>query len=633
MAKVKFKKLGKVKLVQYDSPEHSIMAKSGWLYGVDGQDEFSISQYLGQSAFSYVCFVRPSVDINYQSGSQMLFNMMNDAGTQSFFIALGSSASSLTNEYIAVGKASARTGVVSTVESIPAGELTMIVVCIDASGTSIYVNGVSKAVTNAGGGVTSGTSGVTANRLSISTQIVYNSDTIGNFFYGEQTEISFWNKKLNSTEVSDLYTAYQVEGYSLTDHTDYATSVLSYYKKSDAIRSSNFYVRDTKSSDRKLKWNPIANWGMSQISGNYQALPPESEFTNTKIWETTEAGNYSLNHYSRLFEHNGRLHLQWFTHSYDEHGPGQTLRYRYSDDFGATWSEVVNLFEPMDDINVRLSTREGRQIHAIGFVPIGNDLYALGDVIDESDLLSGFVGIIARKVNGDGSFGTPFWPWIYGGGTSVVPVSGYPSYSYNSSLWAQMVDYYTAPGQRQGTAASGGVVLESKLNPTTNVYSLTGTLIEPSEVVLPFDAGVFRIWRAYNGSLNQDYYYAYYSKDRDGNTFYKPFVTNIPYPVSLGSIEAINNKIVLIGNPENSTVIGRDPLILAIADADFQFKESNVYNLRENGEANRFEGGSKNGAFSYPSFIMMSNGRIGCSYTTYGKEDIEFMSFNLPEIN
>lgn len=630
MAKVKFKKFGKVKLVQYDTPEHpGVTAKSGWLYGVDGQDDFSITQYLGKSEFSYVCFVRPSVDINYQSGSQMLFNMMNDAGSQSFFIALGSSASALTNEYICVGKASARTGVVSTVENIPAGELTMIAVCIDASGTSIYVNGVSKTVTTSGGGVASGTNSVTANRLSMGTQIVYNTDTIGNFFYGEHTEISFWNKTLNSTEVSDLYTAYQTEGYSLTDHADYASSVFSYYKKKDIIKL-DIDAHDTKVPGQKLKWHPVANWGMSKISGNFQALPSESGFVNTKIWESTVAGSNCFNHFSRLFEHNGRLHVQWITHSYDEHGPGQTLRYSYSDDFGATWSSVVNLFDPMDDITVRLATREGRQIHAVGFVPIGSDLYALGDVIDESDLLSGFVGIIARKVNSDGSLGTPFWPWIYGGGTSVTPVSGYPSYSYNSSLWAQIVAYYTTPGKRQGTAASGGVVLESKLNPTTNAYSVTGTLIEPSEIVIPYSNDVYRIWRAYNGSLNQDYYYAYYGKDTQGDSFYKPYITNIPYPVSLGSIGVVDNKIILIGNPENSTVIGRDPLILAIADAEMQFKESSVYNLREDGEANRFDGGSKNGAFSYPSFIRMSNGRIGCSYTTYGKEDIEFMSFLLP---
>lgn len=636
MATLKRKRLGKTKWVQgvapvSPAPEH-ISAETGWLYGIDGQDSFNIGTFLGKTAFSFVCLVNPSIDINYQSASQMLFNMMNDAGSQAFFIALGASASALTNEYIAVGKASARTGVVSTVESIPAGEWTMIAICSDGSGTAIYVNGVSKTVTNSGGGVTSGTSGVTANNLTTGTQIVVTNNTIGNFLYGGQKEISFWSKKLNAAEVANLYTAYQSEGYSLEDNADYS-SVLAYYKKTDQISVANTYSNDTKTAGQRLKHTATANWAMTKVSGNFQALPSESEFANAKIWETTVAGVYSLNHYSRITEHNGRLHVMWFTHSYDEHGPGQTLRHSYSDDYGLTWSSVVNLFDPMDDINVRLSTREGRQIHTIGFVAVAGDLYALGDVIDESDLLSGFVGIIARKVNSDGSFGTPFWPWIYGGGTSVAPVSGYPSYSYDPTLWPDFLAYYTTAGQRQATAASGSIILESKLNHSTGAYSMTGGLIEPSEIVIPYTNSVFRIWRQYTGVPSAPDYYAYYAKDANGDTFYKPYVSNIPYPTSLGGLKVVGSKIILIGNPENSTVIGRDPLILAIANADFQFKESNVYNLREDGEANRFEGGSKNGAFSYPSFIAMSNGKIGCSYTTYGKEDIEFMSFALPDIN
>ena len=316
----------------------------------------------------------------------------------------------------------------------------------------------------------------------------------------------------------------------------------------------------------------------------------------------------------------------WDNHDYDEDGGGQRLKWAYSDNFGDTWTSAMELFPRHDNIQARLS---GRLMLPIGWVVISGELYALADILDSPLLSTGFVGTLCRKVNSDGTLGTIHWVQISGGGTSVTPKSGYPSYSYDNTNWTAIVSYLTTQGRRASSGYSALSQLQTKLDHATNSYTASGGLIEQSELRMPYGS-YFRIWRAFSAATLNDCYWTQYS--RDGVTYFYPSTSDIPYPVSVGTVRQVAlNKIALVGNPKNTGSIDRNPLIIAICGPDLIFKPQNIYTIRTCSDEHRFPGASKHGMISYPTFIMMSNGRIGCSYTTFGKEDIEFSSFILPD--
>lgn len=619
--------------------ESIVQSNTGWLFAQNGVDNFNGTQYAGRTNFSVNMILTPSQSLSFNRQPVTLFSVGFPSLSLQFFIGAGNFDAGLTNEYLVVGKGGSRRGVVSTTDSIEAGETVMITVTSNADSTTIYINGVNQPMT--GSSIVSGTSGVTGDIISLSGRYQLSTNTYSNPYYGLQKEVSIWSKTLSNAEVAALYDSYNNAGglasttYDLSAHADYATSVLSYFKRNDTLSSANPYAYDKKNSNQRMRWMPNAFWATTQESGSFGYLPDSLDIDSTaKLWVTTTEGEMALNHFARIAEWNGKLFVQWFTHNRDEHGPGQFLRWSMSSDFGETWTPADTLFPPMDDV-VELSTREGRAIHTLGFVPIGDSLYALGDVCDTADLLSGFRGVIARAIDNNGNLSDYIhWVWIYNGSGSVTPVDGYPEYPYDPTNWNAILAYFTTPGQRPAGSASSSDTLESKISHVTGAYTVLGTLIEPSEAVLPY-GGYLRIWRRYIGapsSINN--YFLQYSFD--GNTWGVPMGvgSNLPYPISLGCFVRLDsNKIALVGNPRNTGSWSRDPMIIAVAGPDMIFKQSNIHDLRRWGSQNRFSGDAKHGAYSYPHAILMSNGRVGVVYTTFGKEDIEFMSFDVPDYN
>lgn len=614
----------------------NIRSSTGWLYGVNGVDGFTATQYAGLTNFSYNAILKPYEDVSLNLRPTCIFSIGFTSLSLQFFVGLGNYDGGLTNEYLLVGKNGSRRGVVSTTDSILAGTTFMITVTSSADSTTIYINGQPMAMT--GSAIVSGTNGITGNIMSLSGRYQASTNTYSNPFYGQQKEVSIWNKKLSNAEVSALYDDYNNAGglagttYDLSAHTDYGTNVRGYYKRLDTLSAADPYAYDEKGGGQKMLWTPNAFWDAKE-NGSYGYLPESSTIDSTeKLWTTTTDNVMTLNHFSRIAEWNNKIFVQWFTHNKDEHGPGQFLRYSISSDYGDTWTAADTLFPPMDDPSVRLSTREGRQIHTLGFVPVGDSLYAIGDVMDSSDLLSGYRGLICRTIDTDGNLSDYIhWLWIYDSTGSVTPVAGYPSYPFDSTNWSVIYNYLRTPGQRPVGSGSSSAILQSKISHVTGAYSVTGTLIEPAELEMPY-GGYIRLWRRYIGapsSVNE--YFTQYSFD--GDTWGVPMGVGaqIPYPVSLGSLVRLDNdRVALIGNPRNTDNISRDPLIVAIAGPEMIFHEVNIYDLRKGGPLNRYTGDAKNGRYSYPSVIKMSNGRIGVSYTTYGKEDIEFLSFEVP---
>lgn len=95
------------------------------------------------------------------------------------------------------------------------------------------------------------------------------------------------------------------------------------------------------------------DWNSSKLISPFNAIPPESNLTTIKIWETSEEGNRAYNHFPMIHQYKNRLYLLWMTHNYDEHGSGQTLSWTYSYDYGKKWTPVTNLFESLANIDAR----------------------------------------------------------------------------------------------------------------------------------------------------------------------------------------------------------------------------------------------------------------------------------------
>lgn len=461
-----------------------------------------------------------------------------------------------------------------------------------------------------------------------------NANTIESPFYGKQSHCSIWNIKLSSAQVLELYDNYNNNGglanstYELSTYSAYA-NVVKYFKREDVIDVTNNLAVDSKNTSQKMKWLPIANWTTTQLYGSYNTLPSSSDLFTRKIWETTTAGVFAFNHFSRIYEFNQRLFIMWMCHSHDEHGCGQFIRYSYSDDFGDTWSSADTLFPQMADM-IRDTGSNIRFLMPIGFCEISGDLYAVAEVNDTGDLSGGYVGATARKINTNGTLGDINVVWTYDGSNVITGKTGYPTYTYDGTNWNAIKTWFTTSGKRPASHGSTGAILESRIT-TSGAISLSGTLIEQFELTMPYGSN-FRIWRQLSGGITgTDYYYTQYS--RDGTTWYAPIKGNIPYPVTMGAIKQVGlNKIILVGNPHKDPALEiRSPLLMAVCGPDLQFLPQNIYNIRTGGSANRFEGSSKNGAYAYPDYIIMSNGRLGISYTTFGKEDIEFSSLIIPD--
>lgn len=380
-----------------------------------------------------------------------------------------------------------------------------------------------------------------------------------------------------------------------------------------------------------IKVNKL-EWGTTQLSGEFNPMPESSEMTTSKLWETTTFDDHTFNHFASIYEYDGKIFTMWMTHSADEHGPGQAIRYRVSNDFGITWTPVNYLFDPMDDIQLKRADKYSRYLNPVGFCELSDGFYVVAEAMDHPNLDVAPVGVIARRINNDGSLDAPFWIYRNDGlEMAPDPIVGYPAFTFDNSKLNEFINWFKI--HRPASHGASGIVFESRLRVEEGiyVYHINGNFTEQSQTQLP-DGGYIRIWRGFYSPYTQLRIYAQYSED--GITYPSPpGASSIPSTRSKAVIKNIDGVIILMGNPISTDGrVGRDPLIMAMTDATLRFNPENIYNLRSGGLENRFNGALKNGAFSYPDFLKMSNGKIGLVYSTYGKENIEFSTFNLPEL-
>ena len=378
-----------------------------------------------------------------------------------------------------------------------------------------------------------------------------------------------------------------------------------------------------------LESQPLVTWEGAN-DGNYQSLTNLNQIFSD-IWIPTQSNVATYNHHPFIIEFNDVIHVVFSTHNQDEEGPGEYMRYSKSLDNGQNWTTPVTIFESQDNINNSYLTDGGRVIVCAGFAIVDNELYGIADVNDRSSLneqnprVREGVGLLARKINSNGTFETVYWVENSNGSfTSPTSLTGFPIYSFNTELRSKIRDYYfNNPNKRPDWYFS--VPLSDLL--FSQLFNFNGDqrLVEPVIVKNKFDQFI-RYWRVAGDDSSfvaiQTSLYSYYWEN--------PYLSPIPNsPSRLAVTNLYDNNICLVGNNQGAV---RDPLYAAFSTDGFSFLNNNIYNVDSGTQPIVFSGYGKGTGLQYPNMIELKNGKIAIVYSV-NKENIKFASFDKPIIN
>lgn len=365
---------------------------------------------------------------------------------------------------------------------------------------------------------------------------------------------------------------------------------------------------------------PSINWS-GAASGNYNTLTGV-QYTNLFVPATEGVNTY--NHHAHIKEFGGELHAMYSTSNADEPAPGLYVRYQKSTDLGATWSSSVTLFESQDDINEDYTTTRGRQCMPTGFAIVNGELYGVTDVNDlgPNDENRAGVGVLARKINSNGSFGVVEWiENVDGTFDAPNPITGYPTYSFNQALREDIRNFYLSNPENLPTWYYS-VPLNDPLR-SRFPYS-SGEVTEPSAIELN-NGNVFKLFRGLG--VSTDFKLA--QAGASLNNMDSIYVTNIPdFPSRTKILKLNDGRVAIIGNNQNAN---RTPLFLAICDESFNISSANLYNVDTETTGASFSGFGKGTGVQYPDACQLSNGKLAVMYSV-NKEDIRVATFDIPEL-
>lgn len=368
---------------------------------------------------------------------------------------------------------------------------------------------------------------------------------------------------------------------------------------------------------------PESVWGASD-SGDYPLL---GGITTVDLFTPTISGVDTYNHVTMVRYFKGILHVMYATNNENEANPGGYLRYQKSDDIGVSWSLPQTLFDSPDDITKDYLTEDGRHNIPCGFVVVNNELYAVSETNHMNAGGVGVrtrtgVGVMARKINDNGTFGTIYWIENVNG-TLTAPTSypGYQGYSFDNSLRlllrnAMVTDY------RNVCSRYYSVPPEDPLN-TRETYYSGNQLIEPHLTKLP--SGQFvRYWRAITGFTDKKIIQTGENGVTWGDT-YESLVPDSPSDTNIFTLK--NNIIAMVGNNQTS----REALFLALSSDGFVFTIDNIYNIAEKPYNAQFPGQGKGSGVAYPALEEIPNGKFVVIYSL-NKEEIKCLLIDVPDL-
>ena len=364
--------------------------------------------------------------------------------------------------------------------------------------------------------------------------------------------------------------------------------------------------------------NSSITWGAAD-TGDYPTL---AGVVKTDVFTPTISLIDTYNHQPALIEHYGAgvLHTIWQSHKQNEQS-SLRIFYSKSTDYGATWSSRVEIFEHQDDVDKALNLPV-RQCLASGFIVIENELYAISDVNDIDDTIVDSrigVGVLARKVNSNGTFGTVEWFENFDGSlTAPSPIPTYPSYNFNNVLRDKIKTEINSNPEKTLTWYQGVPITDTY---NTEVIYGSDLLYEPSVCQLP-NGQWLKLWR---WQKSNSYKVAQFSTY--GVSWGDINVTEVPDNPSKTTLLKSGDKILMVGNNQNTQ---RFALYLAVSTNGLDYNVNDIYNLDRDSNLISFSGAGKSQGCQYPSLIKMSNGKHACIYSIK-KENIRFSTFDITQ--
>ena len=382
-------------------------------------------------------------------------------------------------------------------------------------------------------------------------------------------------------------------------------------------------------------WTPI--WQVDRARPGYRLLEDVDHFVIQK--PSIAAGAY--HHHPQITNFSDQFFACWSSHRSGEDGPGQRVLFSSSSD-GVKWNEPVELFPPID--HVKVSTQTGRALTALGFVKIGENLYAVAEAHDNTGYVTHDqwmsaapqslkkeapftkrsrkgLGRLIRQLNADATFGKIFWinedPPAAIEGFENFPVADTKNVPDIGEIKQKLATPLQSP------------TWDFK-NDTTELLAADGVLLTEPTTWQPAPSQFCRLWRAQNHSFKM-----YSQTSTDGIQWSPAVATPIPdAPAKTVTAVLPSGETVLVGNQVyNKKGTRRDPLTIAIARNGFDFDRA--YSIRWRTPKFRTprqqtEVDGRGTGFQYPSVIV----RDGFLWVIYSvnKEAVDVSRINITSL-
>lgn len=378
---------------------------------------------------------------------------------------------------------------------------------------------------------------------------------------------------------------------------------------------------------------PEIRWtaGKDEMNFRYDFL---NNVETTILYRATpEYGMFS--HQPFIVHFKDTLIAAWDNHIRDENGSGQRSSYRFSKDQGETWSQINELFPPLDKEAIAPVAYIGSRTQKLsGFVTVDDKLYALSDVADWAGTsiaqrYSVNHGLLCRRIDANGTLGDIFIL----GDEDFKPVKGFSSYPAGPSrLVNKIIETFETPGNELQIRFEHDYPDSDdnhRLGEPTNSWKLK----DDTWVKLYRDNGIQNPKNALEREASKSRRnYASFSFD-NGQTWTAPTRTNFPDCCARtnagnlpdGQIYVINNLL-----PLSTKYGGRTLLAISLSENGLVFDR--VAMIRFNHPSKRdLEGRAKAEGYQYPHSVVHNN-YLWVIYSV-NKEDIEVSRISLKELD
>jgi hypothetical protein len=456
-------------------------------------------------------------------------------------------------------------------------------------GISMYLDGSAESLTDNSSGTYTAMENFDNPVVIGSRGFEYTQPAQTSYLLGYVDGLGIWNKELSSDEVTAIYNL-QSAG-------------------ADVLNNTNGLAE-------------LITFGGSDTSADYGSI---AGISKVNIFSPSTSGVDTYNHIPWAIEHDSAIHVMFATGEEDEEGPGQYVRYSKSTDGGATWSTPVTLLEEQDDGTLDYLVSGGRVCVPSGFIPVGSDMYAVVDVNDRSvgpnPRTRTGVGVLAIGV-GSGGFETPVWIENVDGSTDApTPISGYPSYSFNSTLRTQI---------RNAIIADPTLTPQWYYSvPTDDLFYSRGMyegeeLVEPCVAQLP-NGKFIKNWRNTDSSVQK----VIVQMGNSGFSYEDAYITDIPDDPSRKRMIKFSDDVMAVCG--NNQAANRQNLYIAFSSDGFTYGASNDYTIDIETTGATYSGDGKTTGSQYPHVIELANGKVFVVYSV-NKEDIECATFTKPTL-